>query len=196
MKKHLKPGLFILWAGAVASAFAQLPEEGLVSFGRRTPTMDEVGKALGVVPGETAAQPEAPGTGMKTRGIALGSSATRAGSKLKAMDMDVQFGFGSDSLSPRAKAQLAPLGDYLKTAQLDGKVVVIEGHTDALGSVDFANELSARRAQTVRDFLVAEYKINPQTFVVVGRGKQIPKDPGNVASEANRRIQFHVRAKE
>lgn len=193
--KNLK---IILTAMAVcvvpSAALAQGADEGVVSFGRRTPTVDEVAKALGSAP---EGAPEAAGS-LQSRGVSLGgtTATTRAGARIRAMDMDVEFGFGSESLTSKAKAQLRPLGEYLKSTKLDANVVVIEGHTDSLGSADFTNDLSARRAQVVRDFLVDEYKLNSNNFVVLGRGKQLPKDRGNPASETNRRVQFYIRPKE
>jgi outer membrane protein OmpA-like peptidoglycan-associated protein len=189
--------LSVALGSLIGLAQAQSSDEGVVSFGKRIPTLDEVSKALSADSAAAASTaPMGVESGVRTRGIAMGgASSTLAGAKVKAMDMDVQFAFGSDALSGRAKQQLAPLGNFLKTAKLDANVVVIEGHTDSLGSADFATDLSIRRAQSIRDFLVAEYKLDNSNFVTLGRGKQQPKDVNNVANEANRRIQFYVRPK-
>ena len=183
----------LIFGVAAGAVLAQNADDSLVSFGKRTPSVDEVARALGV-----DASPVAESGGPRSRGIALGGStaATRAGAKLKAMDMDVQFAFGSNALSPRAKQQLIPLGEFLKTTKLESNIVVIEGHTDSLGSADFATELSTRRAESVRDFLVTEYKLDASNFVTVGRGKQQPKDRADLTSDTNRRIMFYVRSKE
>lgn len=189
----MTPKLIVaLFLGAsVHLAWAQAADDGLVSFGRRAPKPEEISQALGLTPDGQPTE-----SGLRAKGVSMGSASTRAGARLKAMDMDVQFAFGSDSLAAGSKSQLAPLGDFMKSAKLGNNVLVIEGHTDGLGSGDFANDLSVRRAQAVRDYLVSEHRVDPNTLVVVGRGKQMLKDASNPASEANRRIQFYVKPRD
>ncbi|HXH28977.1 MAG TPA: OmpA family protein, partial [Candidatus Polarisedimenticolia bacterium] len=69
--------------------------------------------------------------------------------------------------------------------------VVVRGHTDATGDPDWNQELSVKRAQAVRDYLVAS-GIAPDQLVVEGRGAADPV--ASNATEAgrarNRRVEI------
>src|SRR5213593_3084608 len=77
------------------------------------------------------------------------------------------------------KAQLKPSGRDV----LDGAVktlrdnpslhVVVEGHTDSVGSDSYNHKLSERRAKAVRDYLVRE-GIDPSRITTRGYGKSRP----------------------
>ena len=51
--------------------------------------------------------------------------------------------------------------------------VTIEGHTDRLGSEAYNHELSRRRANAVKDYLVAR-GVEPRRLVAVGKGESEP----------------------
>jgi outer membrane protein OmpA-like peptidoglycan-associated protein len=74
-------------------------------------------------------------------------------------------------------------------------VITIEGHTDAVGTVDYNQQLSVRRAESVRAALVAR-GVAPERLRVVGRGKAVPEAPnGDPEGRArNRRVRFIVEA--
>lgn len=66
---------------------------------------------------------------------------------------DATFAFDSAELSPAGRASLARLADQL-TAQPPARIS-ITGHTDRLGSPAYNLDLSRRRAEAVRDYLIA-----------------------------------------
>jgi outer membrane protein OmpA-like peptidoglycan-associated protein len=106
-----------------------------------------------------------------------------------ALSLPVQFAFDSADILPGAKAQLDALAQGIRLLPAL-KTVVIEGHTDAVGSDLYNEQLSQRRAYAVKRYLVAQHGIDPTRLRAIGLGKFEPlpgKDP--LASE-NRRVQF------
>ncbi|HYA61740.1 MAG TPA: OmpA family protein, partial [Candidatus Sulfotelmatobacter sp.] len=67
---------------------------------------------------------------------------------------DVLFDTGSSALKPGAREKLAKISGILLAHP--GLTLQIEGHTDSVGSDEFNQQLSERRADTVRDFLAEE----------------------------------------
>ena len=65
----------------------------------------------------------------------------------------------------------------------------VEGHTDALGSADYNQGLSERRAAAVASYLVHQRGIAAERLVVMGKGMAEPmtQDPYD---GKNRRVQF------
>ena len=68
--------------------------------------------------------------------------------------------------------------------------VVIEGHTDAVGSEQYNEELSQRRAQSVRRYLVATHGIEASRLQAVGLGEHDPLPGRDPLAGENRRVQF------
>ena len=72
------------------------------------------------------------------------------------------------------------------TAKLE---IVISGHTDAVGGETYNQDLSERRADTIKKYLTDKYGIVGSNLVTVGYGKTKPKDPNAPMDPANRRVQ-------
>jgi outer membrane protein OmpA-like peptidoglycan-associated protein len=64
---------------------------------------------------------------------------------------DVLFATASYTLQPAAREKLAQISGILLAHP--GLSLQIEGHTDNVGSDEFNQELSGRRANSVQDFL-------------------------------------------
>lgn len=79
----------------------------------------------------------------------------------------------------------------LKSPTLADAVLVIAGHTDAIGSDDRNLKLSQERAQAVRDYLV-EHGIAPDRLIAKGYGKAYPvaSNATEADRELNRRSEF------
>ncbi|WP_438004320.1 OmpA family protein [Sorangium sp. So ce321] len=69
----------------------------------------------------------------------------------------------------------------------------IEGHTDAQSSEELNQELSARRALAVADWLV-DHGVENLRLIAVGFGESRPLGPNEIAAgrSENRRVEFHV----
>ena len=83
------------------------------------------------------------------------------------------FPFMLSSLTPAAKARL----DRDVVARLAGcasvEAVVIEGHTDRMGSHPYNQKLSERRAESVKAYLVGK-GTDPDKIETLGMGKTVP----------------------
>lgn len=102
---------------------------------------------------------------------------------------DLEFGTGSSELSTGQYPSLQSLASWLK--QTPGARIVLVGHTDAIGSLEANTALSQRRANSVRDRLIAEYAIEPGQLAADGAGALAPV-ASNLTSEgraANRRVE-------
>ncbi|MGH9804825.1 MAG: OmpA family protein, partial [Candidatus Acidiferrales bacterium] len=67
---------------------------------------------------------------------------------------DVFFEFDRVELSPEAQSILGRVADFLRSNPQAR--ILIEGHCDEIGTVDYNMALGARRAEVTRDFLVAQ----------------------------------------
>ena len=68
--------------------------------------------------------------------------------------------------------------------------IVINGHTDAVGSVEYNQRLSEQRAEAARQYLTTQHGIAPNRLAAKGYGKSqllLPSDPTN---GVNRRVSF------
>jgi outer membrane protein OmpA-like peptidoglycan-associated protein len=100
----------------------------------------------------------------------------------------ISFEFGSAVLTPQAKQVLSDLGKALNGQLRNEKAIEIDGHTDAVGSFEYNDELSKLRADAAKEFLVHEMGVAPDRLKVVGRSYCEPADPSHPDSAANRRV--------
>lgn len=102
----------------------------------------------------------------------------------------IEFDSNQTSLTARGRATLDKL--LLVLQRSPGASIEIGGHTDGFGAPDYNRELSRRRAETVRDYLVSHGA--KQHFTAVGYGATRPKATGmsKNALQRNRRIELQV----
>ncbi len=127
----------------------------------------------------------------RTRSLSLGEReqiAELAESKPK-IDLEIQFDYNSADISKTSVASVQALGKALSDPSLKGSTFVVAGHTDAIGSDAFNQDLSERRADTIKRYLVEKYGINGGDLVTVGYGKTRLKDAANPTDPINRRVQ-------
>ncbi len=74
-----------------------------------------------------------------------------------------------------------------------GMNVLVEGHTDSVGSNTFNMGLSQRRADSVRDYLVAK-GVEADRLTAIGFGEEKPIDSNQTRAgrEKNRRVEFTI----
>jgi outer membrane protein OmpA-like peptidoglycan-associated protein len=103
----------------------------------------------------------------------------------------VLFVTGKSTLLPGATAQLDKVADAL--TKLPERHFTIEGHTDSTGSYAINADLSARRANAVRDYLISR-GVSADAVSAVGVGSQRPvADNKSTAGRAmNRRVEIIV----
>ncbi|MFZ2157768.1 MAG: OmpA family protein [Bradyrhizobium sp.] len=127
----------------------------------------------------------------KTRSLSLGERqeiAEIAATKPK-IDLEIQFDYNSAEISKTSMSSVQELGKALSDASLKGSTFVVAGHTDAIGSEPYNQDLSERRADTIKRYLTEKYGINGSDLVTVGYGETKPKDPNVPMDPTNRRVQ-------
>jgi len=98
----------------------------------------------------------------------------------------------TDQFTPESQALVDQV--LLAIASRPAPELTVAGHTDAVGTDQYNDALSLRRAERVRTLLVAR-GIAPASIVAVGRGKREPRipTPVGVAEPRNRRVEITVR---
>lgn len=102
----------------------------------------------------------------------------------------IHFAFNSAELTPAARSSLDTLGESLSSATLAPCCFRIEGHTDSIGSEEYNQALSRRRAESVVGYLTAR-GIAAGRLLVEGHGESRPlADNGtDEGRQKNRRVQ-------
>ena len=127
----------------------------------------------------------------KSRSLSLGEReeiAEIASTKPK-IDLDIQFDYNSADIRTSSMPAVQELGKALSDASLKGSTFVVAGHTDAIGGEAYNQDLSERRADTIKRYLVDKFGIAGTDLVTVGYGKSKPKDPNAPMDPINRRVQ-------
>jgi outer membrane protein OmpA-like peptidoglycan-associated protein len=104
---------------------------------------------------------------------------------------DVLFDSGSSTLKPGAREKLAKISGILLAHP--GLSLEIEGHTDSIGSDEFNQQLSERRAGSVQDFLVQQ-GVQADAVTAHGFGKLQPVASNQTTEgrQLNRRVELVV----
>jgi outer membrane protein OmpA-like peptidoglycan-associated protein len=105
------------------------------------------------------------------------------------IDLEINFEYNSAEISAKSLDSVQALGRALSNSDLKGSTFVVAGHTDAAGAEGYNQDLSERRADAIKRYLVDKYGINGADLVTVGYGKSKLKDPNQPMAEANRRVQ-------
>jgi outer membrane protein OmpA-like peptidoglycan-associated protein len=105
------------------------------------------------------------------------------------IDLDIQFDYNSADISASSLPAVESLGQALSNANLKGSTFVVAGHTDAVGGAAYNQNLSERRADSIKKYLIDKFGIAGSDLVTVGYGKDKPKDPNAPMDPVNRRVQ-------
>ena len=106
---------------------------------------------------------------------------------------EVLYATGKSDLKPGAMAKLDQIADALRGKE---QPMVVYGFTDNVGTRDFNMDLSQRRANSVRDYLVQK-GIPRDLITAEGKGPDNPiSDNGSIEGRAsNRRVEIVVQPK-
>ena len=104
---------------------------------------------------------------------------------------DVLFDTASANLKPGAREKLARVSGILGSHP--GLRLEVEGHTDSVGTNEYNQGLSERRAESVRAYLV-DQRIAPAAIVTLGVGEDRPVATNDTAAgrQQNRRVEIIV----
>lgn len=105
------------------------------------------------------------------------------------IDLEIQFDYNSADIAKTSVPSVQALGKALSDPSLKGSTFVVAGHTDAAGGDSYNQDLSERRADSIKRYLVEKYSIAATDLVTVGYGKSKLKDPSQPLAEVNRRVQ-------
>ena len=105
------------------------------------------------------------------------------------IDLEITFDYNSADISAKSLPSVQALGKALTNPDLKGSTFVVAGHTDAAGGEAYNQDLSERRADSIKRYLTDKYGIAGADLVTVGYGKSKLKDPGQPLAEVNRRVQ-------
>lgn len=103
------------------------------------------------------------------------------------LQLSVQFEFNSAKVSPASADLLKKLAAAMKAPELVAGKFMIEGHTDAVGTVAYNKDLSERRAASVKQVLVAE-GIDTARLTTAGKGATELVDKNDPKAAVNRRV--------
>jgi outer membrane protein OmpA-like peptidoglycan-associated protein len=105
------------------------------------------------------------------------------------IDLEINFDYNSAAISKRSLSSVQALGHALTNPELKGSTFIVAGYTDAVGSEPFNQDLSERRADSIKRHLTDKFGIAGTDLVTVGYGKTRLKDPNHPTAEVNRRVQ-------
>ena len=106
------------------------------------------------------------------------------------IDIEIDFAYNSAEIGREASPSVTALGQALSSPQLASSTFVLAGHTDAKGSDPFNQDLSERRAESVKTYLIEHYKLPAANLISVGYGKTMLKNTNNPFAAENRRVQI------
>ena len=104
---------------------------------------------------------------------------------------DVLFATGKADLKPGAMERLSKLAGFM--LKYPDRAVVIEGHTDSVGSAASNQTLSERRSDAVKAYLISQ-SVPASSVTTIGKGKDVPVAENTTATgrQQNRRVEIII----
>ncbi len=125
-----------------------------------------------------------------------GAKVERVGEGIKiTFDSGILFDFDSADLRQNAKNEIDQLSDILE--KYEDTNILVAGYTDSVGSEDYNQKLSERRAKSVVDY-ANSLGVDQSRFNVVGHGESNPIATNDTewGRQQNRRVEVAVYANE
>jgi OmpA-OmpF porin, OOP family len=129
---------------------------------------------------EQALQPPA-----KTRGLQVRPKPEAQ----QMINLNIPFEYNSSELQSQATAQLKQLRSALNSQSLSKDRFMVAGHTDGKGSGQYNKQLSMRRAEAVRRYLV-DNGVAAARLQAVGYGSEHLASPDHPEDPSNRRVEI------
>lgn len=109
------------------------------------------------------------------------------------IDLYVHFEYDQAALTlTDARLTLDGLAKALKDPRLAAMRFMIIGHTDARGNDGYNLDLSRRRAEAVRQYLIQFHRIAGDALKAEGKGRAELKDPARPEDAINRRVEIRT----
>ena len=107
------------------------------------------------------------------------------------MPGNITFAFNSAQIAPQFQGTLSDVAAVLK--QYDKTTVVVEGHTDDVGSAQYNMQLSRERAQSVASYLASSGVAGARLQVVgMGESQPIASNASEAGRAQNRRVEIRI----
>jgi outer membrane protein OmpA-like peptidoglycan-associated protein len=108
----------------------------------------------------------------------------------KIVSYGIYFDSGSDKIKPESYPSLKTISDVL-TANPEVKINVV-GHTDSDGKAEKNLDLSKKRAESIKNSLINDFKIDAGRIQTDGKGSSEPVSDNNTTEgkSKNRRVEF------
>mgnify|MGYP000958490865 FL=1 len=105
---------------------------------------------------------------------------------------NLEFDFDRDTLTKGSKKEMEKIISTL--FELNIKSLIIEGHTDSMGSDDYNQNLSERRAKTIKNNLLDNLDIRDNQITAIGFGEARPiaTNKTDAGRAKNRRVDLKV----
>jgi outer membrane protein OmpA-like peptidoglycan-associated protein len=104
----------------------------------------------------------------------------------------VLFDLNSAGLKPQAKETLGQMADVM--IRYPESDILVKGHTDSTGSERYNQELSERRAKTVKNYVIDRGVSGPRV-TAIGFGETMPVAPNSAPEgrQKNRRVEIEIK---
>ncbi len=114
--------------------------------------------------------------------------------ELVRVELDVKFDFDKSRVREESYSDIKNLADFMQ--QYPQTNTTVEGHTDSVGTDQYNQRLSERRAEAVRNVLVNEYGVEGGRVNSVGYGESRPvaDNATEEGRQINRRVEAEVEA--
>lgn len=105
------------------------------------------------------------------------------------MTLDVKFDFDKAVVKPKYHSELKKAADFLQDRP--GITIVVEGHTDSIGTREYNLELSRKRAESVKQYLVEEFGISESRISTeaYGESRPVADNKTDAGRQKNRRVE-------
>jgi outer membrane protein OmpA-like peptidoglycan-associated protein len=125
-----------------------------------------------------------------TRSLSVGERekiATIAKDK-PSIDLEINFEYDSARIGSAAEKTVNELGKALTDSSLKGNTFILGGYADGRGRAGYNQELSERRADSVKRYLVEKFDIPASSLVTAGYGSTHFKNSNDPFAAENRRV--------
>lgn len=177
----------------LTEAIASIAQDMAVPLKSWAPPTDE---DLGFVVTSQAMTRAILGSGANVGGGGGGSAAMADGISGNGKDglrLKIEFDFDSARIRPESYGLLNELATALKSEALRGRKVVIAGHCDIVGSEEYNQKLSERRAGSVKAYLAQKGGVDQTVMRTIGFGKSKPLVPNTTPQNRQRNRRVEVR---
>jgi len=104
------------------------------------------------------------------------------------IELKIQFDTNSAEIKPVYDELIRRVANFMR--EYPNTEAVIEGHTDSRGADAYNQDLSRRRAESVKNYLVEKFGVSPARLTAVGYGesKPIADNDTKEGRQKNRRV--------